>query len=219
MVTLNTAPTVTVNSSTICAGQSATLTATPSATGGTYSWSPGGQTTQSITVSPVSTTSYSVTYTLAGCPGSGSGAVTVNSLTPSVAINASSVSICSGTSVTFTATPTNGGTTPAYQWQVNGVNTGTNSPNFTTNSLTNNDQVTVIMTSNASCATTPTATSNTITMTASSVTPSVAINASSVSICSGTSVTFTATPTNGGTTPAYQWQVNGANTGTNSPNI
>src|SRR6202163_173447 len=124
--------------------------------------------------------------------------MTSNSVTPSVAINASSVSICSGTSVTFTATPTNGGTTPAYQWQVNGVNAGTNSPGFSTNSLNNNDQVTVIMTSNASCTTAPTATSNTITMTSSSVTPSVAINASSVSICSGTFVTFTATPPNGG---------------------
>ncbi|MDP9229602.1 MAG: PKD domain-containing protein, partial [Bacteroidota bacterium] len=46
------ATTVAVNSPTICAGQNATLTATPSTTGGTYSWAPGGQTTQSITVSP-----------------------------------------------------------------------------------------------------------------------------------------------------------------------
>src|SRR5207247_1857362 len=120
-------------------------------------------------------------------------------------------SICAGSSITFTATPTNGGTTPTYQWQVNGVNAGTNSPTFTSSSLANNDQVTVIMTSNASCTTTSTATSNIITITTSSVTPSVSINASSTSICAGSSITFTATPTNGGTTPTYQWQVNGVN--------
>src|SRR5436189_6090561 len=114
------------------------------------------------------------------------------------------------------APPTNGGTTPTYQWQVNGVNAGTNSPTFTSSSLVNNDQVTVMMTSNASCTTTLTGTSNVITITTSSVTPSVSINASSTSICAGSSITFTATPTNGGTTPTYQWQVNGVNAGTNS---
>ncbi len=49
--------------STVCSGQSVTLTATPTGSFGpyTYSWSPGGSTASSITVSPSSTTSYSLT--------------------------------------------------------------------------------------------------------------------------------------------------------------
>src|SRR5207237_83727 len=132
-------------------------------------------------------------------------------------ISASSTSICSGSTITFTATPTNGGTSPLYQWQVNGANAGINSPTFTPNSLANNDQVTVIMTSNASCTTSSTATSNVISINATSVTPSEPISASSTSTCSGSSITFTAVPTNGGTSPAYQWQINGVSAGTNSP--
>jgi hypothetical protein len=142
--------------------------------------------------------------------------VTSASVTPSVAIAASSSSICSGTSVTLTATPTNGGSSPSYQWKVNGSNVGTNSATYTSSALANNNTVTCVMTSNLSCVSSTTATSNTVTMSVTpSVTPSVSIAASASTICSGTSVTFTATPTNGGT-PSYQWKVNGSNVGANS---
>jgi hypothetical protein len=148
-------------------------------------------------------------------------AMTVNpNLPASVSISASPAGvICSGTSVMFTATPTNGGTTPAYQWKLNGVNVGSNSTTYTNASLVNGDVVTCIMTSNATpCLTSSPATSNAITMTVNPNLPaSVSISAlPSGAICSGTSVTFTATPTNGGTTPAYQWKLNGVNVGSNS---
>ena len=66
-----------MNSASICAGTSTTLTATPSLAGGTYAWSPGGQTTASVSVTPASTTTYSVTYTLTGCSTTSSGIVTI----------------------------------------------------------------------------------------------------------------------------------------------
>ena len=107
-------PTVSVNSISICAGQSVTLTATPSTAGGTYLWS-NGATTQSITVTPNATTSYSVTYTNNGS-GSGSGTVTVN---PAPTINGGqNQTVCQGTNVTLSAT---GGVT--YTWD-NGISNG-----------------------------------------------------------------------------------------------
>jgi hypothetical protein len=143
--------------------------------------------------------------------------MTVNPNLPvSVSIAASGNPVCAGTSVTFTATPTNGGAVPSYQWQVNGVNAGANSATYTYTPLTG-DQIICVLTSDAICPTGSPATSNTITMTVNPNLPvSVSIAASGNPVCAGTSVTFTATPTNGGLTPSYQWQVNGVNAGANS---
>ena len=64
--------------------------------------------------------------------------VTVNpSITPSVASGASSTSACGGNAITFTATPTNGGT-PTYQWYLNGNPVGSNSATYTTNQASDN---------------------------------------------------------------------------------
>ncbi len=133
----------------------------------------------------------------------------------SITSNAGST-ICSGTSVTFTATPVNGGT-PTYQWQVNGINVGTNSPTYTTSSLTNGSVVTCELTSSTVCATPATVSSNAITMTVnSSATPTITISSNpAATICSGTSVTFTASISNGGANPVYQWMLNGSNVGSN----
>ena len=134
-----------------------------------------------------------------------------------VTIEASANPVCTGTSVTFTATPTNGGASPSYQWKVNGINAGTNSATYSYIPL-NNDAVTCVLTSNATCTTGSPATSSPITMTVNPNLPaSVSIAAvPSGPVCTGTSVTFTATPTNGGASPSYQWKVNGINAGTNS---
>src|ERR1035437_676106 len=186
----------------------------PALVNGTYYSSPNG--VGPIAVGTVITSPQTV-YVYAGtstsCSDEHSFTVTITTIvTPSVNITASVTSICAGSSITFTATPTNGGSAPTYQWQVNGTNVaGQTGTTFTTTTLNNNDVVTVVMTSNAGCTTTPTATSNPITVTTSSVTPSVSIAASTTSICAGSSITFTATPTNGGSVPTYQWQVNGTN--------
>ncbi|MFN5224045.1 MAG: beta strand repeat-containing protein, partial [Bacteroidota bacterium] len=122
---------------TFCQGGSVTLTATA---GASYLWSTGA-TIQSITVS--NSGSYGVTVTNASGCTSIAAPVSV-SVTPNVTASVSISSNPSGpvtatTSITFTATPINGGTTPIYQWKKNGVNVGTNSSAYTNNSWVNND--------------------------------------------------------------------------------
>jgi hypothetical protein len=46
----------------------------------------------------------------------------------------------------FVATATNAGSNPTYQWQLNGVNVGTNSPNYTNTNLAPNDELICILT-------------------------------------------------------------------------
>ena len=130
-------------------------------------------------------------------------------LSVSITITATEDTVCQGTAVNFTAVPVNGGSAPAYQWKVNGVNAGGNSSVFSY-IPGNMDVVTCILTSNAPGATGNPATSNAIHMTVNpSIPVSVSITASANPVCQGTSVTFTATPVNGGPNGFLQWYVNG----------
>ena len=139
---------------------------------------------------------------------------------PSVSISANPAgAICTGDNVIFTAVPVLGGTAPSYQWKRNGINVGPNSNVFSTSALANGDIITVVMTSNSTCVTSPTATSNQIVMVVDPIINSSVsiVNNPAFPVCSGTPITFTATPVNGGTSPSFQWQLNGANVGVNSP--
>lgn len=135
-----------------------------------------------------------------------------NTVAPTVSIVSSDTSICSGTMVNFSASSTHGGSALVYQWKVNGANVGTTNSTYSSSTLANGDIVTVQMTSNAACASPTVVTSTSITMIVDSLkTPTVSISASATSICVGTNVTFTASPVNGGSSPTYQWKVNGSN--------
>ncbi len=70
--------------------------------------------------------------------------------TVSIAPNPSG-GICAGTSVAFTATPVNGGTSPTYTWYVNGVQTQqSSSVTFTSSAFHQGDQVWCTITQDAS---------------------------------------------------------------------
>jgi gliding motility-associated-like protein len=139
-------------------------------------------------------------------------------VTPTVSITASSATICAGTPVNFSSIIANGGAAPVYQWKKNGVNTGSNSSTYSDNTLNNGDIISCLLTSNQVCTSAPTAASNSITMTVNPVlVPSITMATSASTICAGTNVNFTAAITNGGTTPLYQWKLNGSPVGSNSP--
>lgn len=138
-------------------------------------------------------------------------------VTPGVTVGASANSVCDGTTVTFTATPVNAGNTPMYQWKVNGVNAGINNPVYAYTPA-NGDVVTCILTSSEPCPSANPVSSNQVVMIVNPVLPvSISVTPSANPVCAGTLVSFTASPVNGGTTPIYQWKVNGINAGPNSP--
>ena len=216
----------------VCVGMSVTFTATPTNGGAspTYQWkvnntNVSGATNATYAYTPANGDAVSCVLTsnakcVSGNPAT-SNAITMNvsQLLPvSVLIAASANPVCVGAAVTYAATPANGGTTPTYQWKVNGTNV-----NGATNATyayvpANGDAITCLLTSNASCITGSPALSNIVTMTVNPLLPvSISIAASANPVNPGTSVTFTATPVNGGGSPVYQWVVNGVNVGTNLP--
>ena len=103
-ITVNSSPTVSVNSASVCSGSAANLTASGATT---YSWNTGA-TTSSISVSPSSTTIYTVTGTSSGCSTVRTTTVNVTPI-PTVAVN--NATICNGASTNITAS---GATT--YSW-------------------------------------------------------------------------------------------------------
>ena len=141
-------------------------------------------------------------------PAANSSIVACTTGTPSVsiAVTTGSNPTCASGSVTFTATPTNGGT-PTYQWLLNGTNVGTSSTTYTNTTLVNGDQITCVMTNTAACGT-QTATSNAVTITVNAA-PSTSVAGSNQSICSNATATLAANTPSVGT---GAWSVTGPST-------
>ncbi|MFH0893368.1 MAG: PKD domain-containing protein [Bacteroidota bacterium] len=173
IVNVNPIPVITVNSPTICAGQTATLTA---GGGTTYSWNTGAA-TNPINVSPGATTTYTVSGTTSGCMGSTTSIVNVNPI-PVITVN--SPTICAGDIATLTAS---GGTT--YSW-----NTGS-----TANPLNVSPGTTTTYTVSGTTSGCTGSTTSIVT-----VTPIPGITVNSPTICAGQTATLTA---GGGTTYSW----------------
>jgi subtilisin-like proprotein convertase family protein len=155
----------------------ATYSVTPVANATNYNWVvpagasiTSGQGTNTITVN-FGTTSGNITVTPSNICGSGGQSslfVTIsNSVVPSLSIASDLVNniSCTGSNVSFTATPLNEGTSPTYQWRVNGANVGSNASVITLPSVNNGDLISCLLTNNDGCANPATVTSNEITMT------------------------------------------------------
>jgi uncharacterized protein (TIGR02145 family) len=236
-VSFNPPPAVSNNplNATICSGQSTNIPLTSVPSGANFHWTAtltsgtvtGFSADSGLVINQVLTdllftpgiVTYHITPKIGGCAGTTVNfQVTVNPGIPvTVSISESQNNVCAGTMVTFTATPGNQGSSPVYQWKVNGINQPGNSTTFSYTPL-NNDVVNCVLTSsNSVCTTNNPATSNAITMTVNpNLVVSVTISPNPSVVCQGQTTTFTATPTHGGTTPAYQWYLNSNPSGTNS---
>ena len=64
---------------------------------------------------------------------------------PTIQISSSATNICAGAEVSFTATVSNAGISPTYQWLLNGKKVGTNSPVFKSSSFVDNDAVSCVV--------------------------------------------------------------------------
>ncbi len=181
-VTVTPTPTVTTtaSSTTICSGNSTTLTGIGATS---YVWNPGNITGSPITVSPTTTTTYTVTGTTSGCSGTATRTITVNP-SPTVTATAASPTICTGNSTNLT-----GGGAVTYVWNPGNIS---GSPISVSPAATTT--YTVTGTAGNGCTSTAqvTVTVNT--------TPTVTATASAPTICNGGSTNLTGS---GATT--YVW--------------
>jgi len=117
---------------------------------------------------------YTASLTMAtGCP-LNYGPIVIDPVhVPAVAISTPTPEVCSGVSVLFTASPTNGGNQPVYQWQVNGVSQNGGGASWADAGLANGDIVSCLMTSTATCPNPTITGSNNIVM---AVTPAPTIS-------------------------------------------
>ncbi|MDQ3048797.1 MAG: hypothetical protein M3R27_14700, partial [Bacteroidota bacterium] len=185
-------PAITVNSPTICSGQSASLTSGGGASTSSYVWSNGSSGTNSISVSPTSSSSYTVTGTGAnGCINTAVSSVTVNAL-PVISVN--SVTICNGQPAVLNSAGAS--TSSNYSWS-----TGTSGTNSISVSPSSSTSYTVTGTAANSC--TNTAVANV------TVNPLPPVIVNSTTICNGNNVILTSSGAN-----TYSW-----NTGATGPAI
>jgi hypothetical protein len=174
---------ITSDKTDVCVGSSVTFTAHPVSGGSapTYQWKKNGTTNigsggtsltlqdnQVVTGDVISCvmTANNVCQTSATAASNGITLNVSSYLTPTVSISTAATSVCSGNNVSFNTSATNGGSNPTYQWFRTGIAAGGGaSITFPSNSLSNNDVITCILTANNACQTSATANSNAIQMT------------------------------------------------------
>ncbi len=167
VVTVTQSPVVSVNTSKnpICRGEMATLTASGATS---YSWSPStGLNTSTgavVLANPQQTASYSITGTTGSCSSIASYELEVRPTSANVNLLASQTGITQPTSVSFTATPTGGGSNPVYNFMVNDVSVQNSGSNLLVRTVSPGDKIKCEMTSNEACVAEKTVTSNEVTM-------------------------------------------------------
>jgi gliding motility-associated-like protein len=196
------------NDTAVCLAPIVTVPLNASA-GNTYSWTPAGVLNNPSIRNPIATisatTKFFVTITnAAGCTAVDSVTITLSSsINPTLTINTPKLSICKGNGTTFTATFTNGGSNPIFQWYKNNIAVGVNSSSYVDNNLNDGDIIKCKLTSNISCASPNNVESNSIVMAV--VNPSSNIRYPTVSTLYNQNVQLQARNFSG---PGYVWEPN-----------
>jgi hypothetical protein len=142
------------------------------------------------------------------------------SITASVSISVEPDSIvCYNWPATFTAHDSGGGENPKFEWRVgDALYPNDTGRVFILNYVRQGDIVRCRLMRGLTCASPmPSPESNSIDMqTKEPVVVSVTVTPSSNSSCAGDTILFTAMPSNGGSSPSYQWRVNDMPVGINS---
>lgn len=185
-VVVNPYPVITAQNDTICAGSVGTITTLVSIPGGTYNWSPLLNNLSSLSISPSSTNSYQVIYTVAGCTDTAFASIIVK---PVPVVTTQNASICAGQSGTISAAANlaNG----SFLWS-----NGSPSPSQTLSPVATTNY-SVVYTLDG-CSSIP----STATITVLPV-PSISVN--NQTICAGSSATLNASATPSGT---FYWGPN-----------
>jgi hypothetical protein len=201
-VLVNPIPVAQTSNAVMCFGDVINLIATANLPGGSYLWST-NETNDTISISPSSTSSYTVTYTLNNCTSPAATAqVTVH---PIPVLTLTSATICEADPVTLTATPNLLGGT--YTWGPNGIAGG---PNQTFTPL-QDTTLSVIYTLN-NCPSLPA--TGTVTV---HPLPIVTFSATPIEGCAPLAVSFTA---DDATNTTYSWSTsNGLSASGNAPTI
>lgn len=128
---------------------------------------------------------------------------------PSVTITADNNPGCETELITFTATVTNPGSGGSYEWYVNNSVVGSNTSTFSSQFLSNNNEVQCKYTSSVQ-GNNVEVMSNTIVMSLlPAVSPSIQVDAMpGAQVSAGTVVNFLASISNGGNNPDIQWTKN-----------
>ncbi|MBS1773261.1 MAG: T9SS type A sorting domain-containing protein, partial [Bacteroidetes bacterium] len=189
-----------------------------SVSGASFSWSGPGGFTSSLQ-NPVRTNAttamagqYTAHVTVAACV-SADAAVNVTVVpAPNILMYLSpNDSICQGSTVNFSTNVTNAGTGATYKWfKNNSPITGATNSTYSTNTAADYDSFFCTITSNGTCASAYTDSSQSITMRVFPwLAPAVSITSNPTTpVKKGDLINFTATPVNGGNTPRYQWKRN-----------
>lgn len=218
-------------SQSLCAGSS--LSFSNLSTGGqlSYTWNfQGGSPATSTLANPIvsysSPGNYSVSLTCSNALGVSNftinNAVSVSpTLTPSISISqiAGLNPMCAGTLCSFSAAIANGGPAPGFQWKVNGANSGSNSPVFTSSGISVSSTIQCVLISNATCSNPSTVTSAPLSLTVNSTAAaslSISQHIGNNLMCVGALAGFSASAFNGGSSPQFQWKVNGLPAGPNA---